>query len=112
MIEVDRVGEILNIIFQNFSTKNIIKIFSGTTFLGAVFAERFNRTIRDLLKIPVFEKGNSNCLDILLTKTKQYKNKTQSSTKMTLVQASLKIGEGFVYQNLFDKRKKIKAYFK
>ena len=77
----------------------------------AVFAERFNRTIRDLLKKMVFEEGDSKWIDILPTKTKQYNNRIHSSTKMTAIQASLKKNEGFVYKNILDKRKKIKPKY-
>ena len=54
LIETDRGKEFYNNIFQDFLNKNNIKLYSRNT--GAVFAERFNRTIRDLLKRPVFEK--------------------------------------------------------
>ena len=37
-----------------------MKNYSRYTNKGAVFAERFNRTIRNLLKKPVFENGNAN----------------------------------------------------
>ena len=49
LIESDRGKEFYNNIFQDFLNKNDIKLYSRNTFLGAVFAERFNRTIRDLL---------------------------------------------------------------
>ena len=54
-MESDRGKEFYNIIFQDFLNKNNIKIYSRNTSLGGAFAERFNRTIRDLLKKPVFE---------------------------------------------------------
>ena len=88
--------------------KNNIKLYSRNTSYGAVFAERFNRTIRDLLKRPVFEKGDGNWIDVLPTITKQYNKKVHSSTKLTPIQASLKKNEGYVYKRLLDKRKKIK----
>ena len=56
LIETDRGKEFYNNIFQDFLNKNNIKIFSRNTSLGAVLAKRFNRTIRDLLKRPVFKK--------------------------------------------------------
>ena len=43
--------------------------------------------------------------------TKRYNNRIHSSTKLTPIQASLKKNEGFVYNNLLDKRKKIKPKF-
>ena len=60
LIESDCGKEFYNNIFQDFLNKNDIKLYSRNTFLGAVFAERFNRTIRDLLKKPVFEKRDGN----------------------------------------------------
>ena len=111
LIESDRGKEFYNNIFQEFLNKNDIKLYSRNSSYGAVFAERFNRTIRDLLKKPVFEKGDGYWIDVLPTITKQYNNKVHSSTKLTPTQASLKKNESFVYQNLLDKRKKIKPKF-
>ena len=59
-------------------------------------------------KNPVFEKGESNWIDVLPVITKQYNNRIHSSTKLTPTLASLKKNGGFVYNNLLDKRKKIK----
>ena len=110
-IESNRGKKFYNNIFQDFSNKNNIKLYSRDTSVGAVFAERFNRTIRDLLKRPVFEKVDRNWIDVLHTITKQYNNRIRSSTKLTPIQASLKKNEGFVYKNLIDKRNKIKPKF-
>ena len=63
LIETDRGKEFYNNIFQDFLNKNNIKLYSRNSLYGAVFAERFNRTIRDLLKKPVFEKGDGNWID-------------------------------------------------
>ena len=111
LIETDRGKEFYNNIFQDFLNKINIKLYSRNSSYGAVFAERFNRTIRDLLKKIVFEKGYGNWIDVLPMITKQYNNKTHSSTKLTPTQASLKKNEGYVYKNLLDKRKKIKPKF-
>ena len=99
LIESDRGKEFYNNIFQDFFNKNNIKICSRITALGAVFAERFNRTIKDLLKRPVFEKGVGNWVDELHAIKKQYNNRIHSSTKLTPIQASLKKNEGYVYKN-------------
>ena len=111
LIETDRGKEFYNNIFQEFLNKNNIKIYSRNTSSGAVFAERFNRTIRDLLKKIVFEQGDGNWIDNLQTITKQYNNRIHSSTKLTPIQGSLKKNEGYVYKNLLDKRKKIKPKY-
>ena len=111
LIETDRGKEFYNNIFQDFLNKNNIKLYSRNSSYGAVFAERFNRTIRDLLKRHVFEKGDGNWIDVLPKITKQYNNRIHSSTNLTPIQASLKTNEGFVYKNLLDKRKKVKPKF-
>ena len=111
LIESDRGKEFYNNIFQDFLNINNIKFYSRNSLYVAVFAERFNKTIRDLLKRPVFEKGDGNWIDVLPTITKQYNNRIQSSTKLTPIQASLKKNEGYVYKNLLDKRKKITSKF-
>ena len=111
LIETDRGKEFYNNIFQDFLNKNDIKLYSRNSSYGAVFAERFNRTIRDLLKKIVFEKGDANWIDVLPTITKQYNNRIHSSTKLSPKDASLKKNEGYVYKNLLDKRKKVKPKF-
>ena len=83
LIESDRGRKFLNNIFQDFLNKNNIKIYSRNSSYGAVFAERFNRTIRDLLKKIVFEQGGAKWIDVLPTLTKQYNNRIHSSTKLT-----------------------------
>ena len=111
LIESDRGREFYNNIFQDFLNKNKIKLYSRNSSYGAVFAERFNRTIRDLLRKPVFEKGDGAWIDILPTITKQYNNRIHSSTKLSPKDGSLKKNEGFVYKNLLDKRMKITPKF-
>ena len=108
LIETDRDKGFYNNIFQDFLNKNDIKLYSRNSSYGAVFAERFNRTIGNLLKKIVFEQGDAKWIDILPTITKQYNNKVHSSTKLTPIQASLKKNEG---KNLIDKRNKIKPKF-
>ena len=93
--------------FQDFLNRINIKIYSRSTDLGAVLAERFNRRIRDLPKRPIFEKSDGNWIDILPIITKQYNNRTHASSELSPKDASLKKKEGYVYKNLLDKRKKI-----
>ena len=111
LIESDGGKEFYNNILQDFLNKNNIKLYSRNSLYGAVFAERFNRTIRDLLKMIVFENGDANWVDILPTITKQYNNRIHSSTKLSPIQPSLKKKEGFVYKSLLDRRKKVKPKF-
>ena len=111
LIESDRGKEFYNNIFQDFLNKNDIKLYSRNSSFGSVFAERFNRTIRDLLKKIVFEKGDANWIDVISTITKQYNNRIHSSTKLSPKDASLKKNEGYVYKNLLNKRKKVKPKY-
>ena len=111
LIETDRGKEFYNNIFQDFLNKNNITLYSRNSSYGAVFAERFNRATRDLLKKTVFDQGDAKWIDVLPTITKQYNNRTHSSTKLTPIQASLKKNEGYVYKNLLDKRKKVKPKY-
>ena len=108
LIETDRGKEFYNSMFKNFPITNNIKHFSSNTSLGAFFRERFNRTITDLPKRLVSEKGDGNWIGVLPTITKQYNNRKHSSTRLSPNQASLKKNECYVYQNLLDKWRKLK----
>ena len=96
LIETDRGKDFYNKIFQEFLIKNNIKLYSRYISYAAVFAERFNCTIRGLLKRTVFEKGDSNRIDVLQTITKQFNNRIHTSTNLTPIQASVKKNEGIV----------------
>ena len=88
LIESDRGNEINNSFFQGFLNRNNIKIYSRNISFGAVFAERFNGTIRELLKKPVFKKKDGNWIEALPKVTKQYNNRIHLSTKLTPIHAS------------------------
>ena len=112
LIETDDGKEFVNKTFNDFLKLNDIKRYSRYTNKGAVFAERFNRTIRNLLKKPVFEKGNANWLDELSLVIKKYNNTIHHSTKMTPIDASKRKNEEEIYNNLVDKRNKRKPKYK
>ena len=57
---------------------------------GALFAGRFNRTIRDLRKKLVLEKRNANWMDKMNSVTKSYSITKDCSIKSALIQASFK----------------------
>ena len=76
--------------FNEFLINHIIKRYSRNTALGAVFAERFRRTIHNILKKPIFLGGKANWSSELPSVIKQYNNTIHSSKKMTPVQASKK----------------------
>ena len=106
LLETDDGKEYVNKLFNEFLNKYNIKRYSRNTALGAVFAERFNRTIRNLFKKPVFLAGNADWLSRLPSVTKQYSNTIHSSIRLSPIQASKKTNEKLVYSNLQDQRVK------
>ena len=110
-IESDRGTEFYNSIFQNLLKSENIHHYSRYTDKGPSIAERVIRTIRNLLKKPVFEKGNADWLSELPPVIMQYNNTIHSSTKMTPIQASKESNEKIVYSNLRDRREVQKPEF-
>ena len=111
-IHSDRGKEFHNSVFQNFLKLKNIDLYSTYTDKGAVIAERVNKTIRNLLKKLVFERGDSRWLELLPIITKKYNNTIHHSTKFTPVEASKSINEDEVFFNLRDKRKKRNPKYK
>ena len=105
-IESDRGKEWYNSIFQDFLKSKNIHHYSRFTDKGPSIAERVIRTLRSLLKKPVFEKRKADWLSELSYVIKQYNNTIHHSIKMTPNQASQKSNEKTVYSNLQDKREK------
>ena len=70
------------------------------------------RTIRNLLKKPVFEKGNADCISELPSVTKQYNNTVHHSIKMKPIDTSKKSNQKLVYDNLIDDREVRKPKYK
>ena len=110
-IESDRDRGFYNNISQGFFKDNIIELYSRSNSYGAVFAEKLDRTIRNLPKRSVFEKGDGNWVEVLPRITKQYNNRMHTSTKFTPIQASLIKNERFAFKNLLDKGEKVKPMF-
>ena len=92
-------------------SKNI-QHYSRFTDKGPSIAERVIRTVRSLLKKPVFEKGNADWISELSSVVKQCNNNIHSSTKMKPIDASKKSNEKEVYSNLQDKRKILNPKYK
>ena len=111
-IESDRGTEFYNSIFENFLKSKNIHHFSRYTDKGPSIAERVIKTLRILLKKPVFEKGNADWLSELPSVVKKYNNTIQSSIKITPNQASKKVNKRKVHYNLKDKRSKLNPKFK
>ena len=111
-LESDRVSEFYNSIFQNFLKLKNIHHYSRFTDKGPSIAERVIRTMRNLIKKPVFLACNADWLSELPSVIKQYNNTIHSSIKMTLNQASKKSNERKVYSNPKDNREVRKPKFK
>ena len=111
-IESDRGSEFYNSIFQNFLKSKNIHHFSRFTDKGPSIAERVIRTVRSLLKKPIFLAGNADWLSELPSVIKQYNNTTHHSIKMTPNQASKKSNEKKVFDNLRDDRQKQRPKYK
>ena len=71
LLETDAGKEYINKIFNDFLNNNNIKRYSRYNDKGAVFAERFSRTIRHHLKKRVIEKGKADWLSEISSVTKQ-----------------------------------------
>ena len=106
-LESDRGTEFYNKILQNFLKSKNIEHYPRYTDKGPSIAERVIRTLRNLLKKPIFLAGNANWVSELPPVIKQYNNTNHHSIKMTPIQASKKSNEKEVYSNLKDKRKKL-----
>ena len=111
-LESDRGTEFYNSIFQIFLKSKNIHHYSRYTDKGPSIAERVIRTVRSLLKKPVFEKGKADRISELPLVIKQYNNTIHSSTKRTPIQASKKSIQILVYNNLKDTREIQKPKFK
>ena len=105
-LETDGGSEFYNSIFQNFlKIKNILHN-SRFTDKGSSIAERLIRTVRNLLKKPIFSAGEASWISELSSVIKKYNNTIHHSTKMSLTQASKKSNERKVFSNLQDQRVK------
>ena len=111
-IESDRGAEFYNSIILSFLRSKNTHHFSRFTDKGPSIDERVIRTVRNLLKKPVFLAGNADWLSELGSVVKKYNNTIHNSTKMNPVQASKKSNEKVVYNNLEDKREIQKPKFK
>ena len=107
----DRGTQFYNGIFQNFLKTKNIQQYSRFTDKGSSIAERVIRTIRNLLKKPIFSEENANWISEPPSVIKQNNNTIHSSTKRTSIQASRKSNEKLVYSNLLDRRVKQKPKF-
>ena len=111
-IESDRGTEFYNNIFQNLLKSKNIHHYSRFTDKGPSVAERVIKTVRNLLKKPIFLAGNADWISELASVIKQYNNTVHHSTKMKPVDASKKSNEKIVFSNLQDNRKILNTKYK
>ena len=79
----DRGKEFYNKTFLDFLKQNEIQIYSTNSDLKAVFVERFNRTLLDLIKKPMYIEGKACWLNHLDAALEKYNNRVHGTTKMT-----------------------------
>ena len=79
----DRVKEFYNKTFLDFLKEQNIHIYSTHSDLKAVFVERFNRTLLDLIKEPMYIEGKACWLNHLNTAMEKYNNRVHGTTKLT-----------------------------
>ena len=86
----DRGKEFFNKTFLDFLKQNEIQIYSTHSDLKAVFVERFNRTLLDLIKEPMYIEGKACWLNHINSALDKYNNRVHTTTRMTPFEASNK----------------------
>ena len=84
----DRGKEFYNTTFLHYLKEQNIQIYSTYSDLKAVFVERFNRTLLDLIKEPMYIEGKGSWLNHLDAALDKYNNRVHGTTKMTPFQMS------------------------
>ena len=79
----DRGKEFYNKTFLDFLKEQNIHIYSTNSDLKAVFVERFNRTLLDLIKEPMYIEGKACWLNHIDAAMEKYNNRVHGTTKMT-----------------------------
>ena len=88
----DRGEEFQNKTFLDFLKEQNIQIHSTNSDLKAVFVERFDRTLLDLIKEPTYIEGKGNWLNHNNNHLDQYNNRVRGTTKMTPIEQSFNTG--------------------
>ena len=86
----DRGKEFYNKTFLDFLKQNEIQIYSTHSDLKAVFVERFNRTLLDLIKEPMYIEGKACWLNHINSALDKYNNRVHTTTRMTPFESSNK----------------------
>ena len=93
---------------QQFFKDNNVKIYHTNSHLKAVFIERFNRSLRELMMKEFVKNDNTIWYNILPKLIKIYNNTFHSTTKMKPVEAD-KNNKKYIKENIYtyDKTTKI-----
>ena len=86
----DRGKEFYNQTFIHYLNEQNIQIYSTNSDLKAVFVERFNRTLLDLIKEPMYNQGKACWLNHINSALDEYINRVHGTTKMTPFEMSFK----------------------
>ena len=84
----DRGKEFYNTTFLHYLKEQNIQIYSTNSDLKAVFVERFNRKLLDLIKEPMYIEGKGNWLNHLDAALQKYNDRVHTTTKMTPFEAN------------------------
>ena len=103
LVKTDRGNEFLNELLTDFLKKTISKVILETLLQELFLQNALIVLLEIFLKDLFFFKGVGKRIDVLPKKAKQYNNIINWSTKLTLIQASLKKNEGYVYKKLLDR---------
>ena len=77
----DRGKEFYNQSFLHYLKERNIQICSTNSDLKAVFVERFNRTLLDLIKESMYIEGKGNWLNHISNALDKYNNRVHGTTK-------------------------------
>ena len=84
----DRRKEFYNTAFLDFLKEQNIQICSTNSDLNAVFVERFNRTLLDFIKEPMYLEGKGNWLNHINNALDKYIDRVHGTAKMTPLEMS------------------------
>ena len=80
---IDRGKEFYNTAFLHYLNEQNIQIYSNHSDLKSVFVERFNKSLLDLIKQPMYIEGKGNWLNHLDAALQKDNNRVHGTTKMT-----------------------------
>ena len=78
----DRGKQFYNQTFVHYLNEQNIQIYSTNSDLKAVFVERFNRKLLDLIKKPMYIEGKGNWLNHINNALDKCNNRVHGTTKM------------------------------